>query len=123
MDENKVYTPGEIFEIIKETKIQMENSSEKIADKNLSFSKAIEAVEKNLKVTREGWTEKDTWIKLLTQRTLGIPLDGDEIGSMLSYIAIKLPGGSKKWGEDAIDLVPYTPSQLDMLAKDWKIVY
>lgn len=88
---------------------------------NLTFGGAIEALKQGRKVAREGWNGKGMWLQLQGKRTLGIPLDGDRIGNMLPYIAMKVVGCSE-WGEDSINLVPWLASQTDMLAEDWQLV-
>jgi hypothetical protein len=89
---------------------------------NLDFGKAIEALKRGHLVRRKGWNGKGMWLKLQGKRTLGIPLDGNNTGTMLPFIAMKVVGNSKDWGEGSIDLVPWLASQTDMLAEDWEII-
>lgn len=88
----------------------------------MNFGQAIEALKENKKVSRESWNGKGIYLKYQSKRTLGIPLDGEDTGNMLPFIAMKVVGDSKEWGVSSIDLVPWLASQTDMLAEDWQIV-
>jgi|SRR5882672_477358 len=89
---------------------------------SLTFGLAVEALKLGKKVCRAGWNGKGMWLQYQTGRTLGIPLDGQEAGSMLPFIAMKVAGDSVKWGEGCIDLVPWLASQTDILATDWVVL-
>lgn len=88
----------------------------------MNFGQAIDALKEGKKVARQGWNGKGMYLKLQKIRTLGIPLDGEDAGDMLPFIAMKVVGDSEHWGEGCIDLIPWSASQADMLAEDWYIV-
>lgn len=71
----------------------------------MNISEAIDAMEQDIKVYREGWNGKGQFLQLQ------IP---DENSKMtLPYIYITTVKG---------DLVPWLASQTDILATDWEVV-
>lgn len=92
-----------------------------IADGKLGFDFAILALENGKSVRRRGWATP-SW---LTQQMT-------DARSKMSrpYMYMSIPSGSTIQfpptesvdGERAIDMVPWTPSQTDMFAKDWVLV-
>lgn len=70
--------------------------------KKLSFSDALEHLKFGNRVARAGWAKKGVWVEIQMP---------DENSKMTrSYIYMNLVGG---------DLVPWIPSQLDVMAEDW----
>lgn len=71
----------------------------------MDFGKALEALKNSKHVAREGWNEKDMWIKAQYP---------DEHSKMsVPYIYIKNPTGM---------LFPWNASQQDLFAEDWVII-
>jgi hypothetical protein len=84
------------------------------------FDLAIKALKKGHKVTREGWNGKDMFLFFVPERVsraYDSPLNTMvESGAMVkrrAYIAMKTVNG---------EVVPWVPSQSDIVEKDWKIV-
>jgi hypothetical protein len=69
---------------------------------SLNFGQALEALKNGQKVARVGWNGKGMWLAL--QRP--------DAGSKMTvpYVYMSTATG---------DLVPWLPSQTDMLAEDW----
>lgn len=81
---------------------------------NLNFGQAIELMKKGCKVAREGWNGKGIFIEL--QRP-------DENSKMTHpYIYINTTGLKTDNNKAPKNLVPWFPSQTDMLSEDWVIV-
>lgn len=77
------------------------------------FSWALLALKKGERVAREGWNGKDQWIMLtITPPTTSIEVAGERYG-FAPYVQLKNAQG---------EMVPWQPSQGDMLAEDWMIV-
>lgn len=71
----------------------------------MNFGQAIDALQHGAKVARRGWNGKNMWL------ALQIP---DAHSKMtLPYIYMRAVKG---------DLVPWLPSQTDMLANDWRTI-
>lgn len=70
-----------------------------------SFAWALYRLKEGQKVTRSGWNSKGMWL------SLQVPDAGSKMGHPYIYIS----------GVDG-KLVPWTPSQLDILATDWDTV-
>jgi hypothetical protein len=70
----------------------------------LSFGKALEAMEQGERVRRTGWNGHGMWI------AIQVPDDNSKMG--LPYIYMSTVTG---------DLVPWTASQTDILAHDWEL--
>jgi hypothetical protein len=72
---------------------------------NLHFGEALEALQNGERVARAGWNGPDQYIELQ------VP---DEHSKMTRpYLFISTVQG---------DLVPWAPSQTDVLAEDWEVV-
>ncbi len=87
---------------------------------NLSFSHAIQAVQKGEKVTRLGWNGKNMFIFLVPSSTFEVsrlPLLGIfEKGTKVyynSHIDMKTDDG---------EICVWSPSQIDMASNDWRII-
>lgn len=82
----------------------------------MNFSEALEALKKGQFLQRSGWNGKGMWIHL--QRP-------DENSKMTRpYIYMILPPGStNQFGDDddKKQLVPWLPSQTDLLSEDWEV--
>lgn len=74
-------------------------------DTDLRFGEAVELLRLDLKVARAGWNGADQWV------ALQVPDAGSKMGRPYMYLRTV----------DGV-LVPWTPSQSDVLAKDWLIV-
>lgn len=71
----------------------------------MNFGAALEALKTGVKVSRSGWNGKGMWINLQTP---------DAHSKMtLPYIYVKTVDDK---------LVPWLPSQTDILANDWGII-
>ena len=86
------------------------------------FGRAVLFMKQGYKVAREGWSEQDTFIyyvaanKYPMSNNLMETMAGryeDDLVPYQAYIAIKA-------ADDTV--VPWVPSQSDVLAEDWKIV-
>ena len=86
----------------------------------MNFSAALYNIKDGLKVAREGWNGKDMFVFLVPGSTfkvnrpplLGIYPEGTEI-NYHAHIDIKSVDGT---------VVPWHPSQTDLLTNDWQIV-
>ena len=79
----------------------------------MTFGLAVEAIKKGQKVARSGWNGKGMWIGIHKE---GGTFTRQECGTDLTYrdyIVMKTVDNQ---------LVPWTASQTDVLAEDWKIV-
>ena len=79
----------------------------------MSFGLATEAIKKGLRVARDGWNGKGMWVGLHCEDGVFVR---EACGTELqygNYLAIKTADNH---------LVPWVPSQTDMLADDWLIV-
>ena len=70
----------------------------------MNFGSALEAVQDGAKIARAGWNGKGMWV------ALQVPDANSKMGR--PYLYIKSVDGL---------LVPWAPSQTDILAKDWEI--
>lgn len=80
------------------------------------FGEAIKYIQRGLKVARVGWNGPRMWLCLAGAVAEAPQSDFDlteEIKGFLPWIGIKTVGDG---------FVPWTPSQIDMLACDWVIV-
>lgn len=82
--------------------------------KKFDFSIALAHLKNGRKVAREGWNRKGQWLMLtITPPTTSIEVDGKRYG-FAPYVQLKNVEG---------EMVPWQPSQGDMLADDWMIVH
>ena len=80
----------------------------------MNFGDALEALKKGLFVARKGWNGKGIFIELQ------VP---DEHSKMTHpYIYIDTTGLQGDNPDASHNLVPWHPSQTDMLADDWEVV-
>lgn len=88
----------------------------------MNFSKALDALKEGMKVAREGWNGKDMFVKYIPygESVVGRPtgagtvdLGSDGLWALSSYLALKTADDS---------LVPWQPSQTDLLSNDWLVV-
>ena len=78
------------------------------------FSIALAHLRNGRKVAREGWNRKGQWVMLtITPPTTSIEVDGKRF-AFAPYVQLKNAEG---------EMVPWQPSQGDMLADDWMIVH
>ena len=78
------------------------------------FSIALAHLRNGRKVAREGWNRKGQWLMLtITPPTTSIEVDGKRF-AFAPYVQLKNAEG---------EMVPWQPSQDDMLADDWMIVH
>lgn len=85
-----------------------------------TFGEAIQALKSGKRVARKGWNGKDMFLFLVGGSTfkvnraplLGIYPEGTEIRYQ-SHIDMKTTNGT---------VVPWLPSQTDILAEDWALV-
>ena len=86
----------------------------------MTFGEAIEALKAGHKVAREGWNEKDVFLFLVPGSTFKVnrpPLMGIyPEGTEITY----QPHIDMKTAQDTV--VPWAPTQSDVLAEDWDIV-
>jgi hypothetical protein len=75
----------------------------------LDFGGAVSALKMGRRVYREGWNGKGMWLGLVKE----ITLTSVENGKPLPWIGMKTADDH---------FVPWTASQTDMLAEDWRIV-
>ena len=83
----------------------------------MNFGQALESLKDGKKVSRDGWNAKGLWIELQT------PTETSKMTR--PYIYMTCPKGSTNhFGvqERDFELVPWLPSQTDILAEDWCIV-
>jgi hypothetical protein len=81
----------------------------------LNFSEALTALKKGSKVARKGWNGKGIFVGL--QRS-------DEHSKMTHpYLFIDTTGLITDNPDAPKDRVPWFPSQTDLLAEDWMIVW
>lgn len=108
----------------------------------MTFGEAIEQLKIGKNVTRQEWTNKEIYLRLIQGHPVNGHLNSDsplrklnelspdgtknitqgKAGQMLSHIVMKLSGDSKYWGAGYSDYVSYTPSQIDILEEDWKLI-
>lgn len=81
---------------------------------NMSLGLAIEAMKKGKRVARKGWNGKGIFCELQTP----------DVNSKMSspYIYINTTGLQTDNQDAPKSLVPWLPSQTDMLADDWQII-
>ena len=78
-----------------------------------NFGYALDALKHGKRVAREGWNGKGQWLMLtITPPTTSIEVDGERY-CFAPYVQLKNVQG---------EMVPWQPSQGDMLADDWMIV-
>ena len=77
------------------------------------FGWALLALKQGQRVAREGWNGKGQWVMLtITPPTTSIEVAGERY-AFAPYVQLKNAQG---------EIVPWQPSQGDMLADDWMIV-
>ena len=77
-----------------------------------NFSIALKHLKNGRKVAREGWNEKDQWVMLTITAQMTTVEVGGKCYRFAPYLQLK----------NAYDeMVPWQPSQDDMLADDWMI--
>lgn len=92
-------------------KVEFEENYKMIAG-GLSFGMALDIVKENgLYLARSAWDESGEYITMIAPPDYKI-IAGEKIG-LASYIAIKTKNNT---------LMPYVPTQSDMLTNDWKIL-
>ena len=69
----------------------------------MDFGDALKAIREGRRMRRFGWRGKGMWVALT-----GIPA---KVGMTMPFLFMRLP---------ARNLVPWTPSQPDLLADDWE---
>jgi hypothetical protein len=109
---------------------------------DMDFSTALIHLKNGFNVARKGWNGRDMYLTLKQgypvnghiqpqthdQETPQKNPDGSEnimkhhAGQILSHILLKVSGDSEYWGVGYFDYIPWTPSQMDLLAIDWEIV-
>ena len=78
-----------------------------------NFSIALAHLKNGRKVAREGWNGKGQWVMLtITPPTTSFQFGGESY-AFAPYVQLKNAQG---------EMVPWQPSQGDMLADDWMIV-
>lgn len=95
---------------------------------NMSYGKAIEAMEEGHKVARKGWNGKGMWIAI-SDNLKQEPLPADRFWNPHAKQAALDNGGSMivlptiimKTADNHI-LMGWLASQTDMLAKDWVVL-
>lgn len=87
-------------------------SDDELKNCNLNFGQALDLCKKGIRIAREGWNGKGMWVRIV------IP-GGDnkefDLGLENSPYAEMKTADNK--------LVPWLPSQADLLAEDWVLVY
>lgn len=83
--------------------------------KEMNFGLALNALKRDSQVTRAGWNGEGMWLGLVEDTYAINFMKGKEIHGYSNhpYIVMKTVDGK---------IVPWTPSQTDMLAEDWEIV-
>ena len=71
----------------------------------LDFSSALIKLKSGARINRSSWNNKDIWV------SLQVPDASSKMG--LPYLFISKPDGR---------LVPWTPSQTDLMAEDWSVL-
>lgn len=87
-------------------------------DVGLSFSQALALVKKYNRVYRTGWSRKGMYLEII--RSLYVH---GRVTAILPYISLVIPGniGNLNSSEKA-QVVPWSPSQTDLLSEDWILV-
>lgn len=89
----------------------------------LTFSEALTALKEGKKVARAGWNGKGMYVTLKAGYPDGIACNeatakahGIEVGTVIAYCPyLEIKTADNK-------LVPWLPSQTDILAEDWSIL-
>lgn len=76
-------------------------------ERKMTFSEALEALKKDLMLTRDGWNGNNLFV--MAQ----YPDDNSKMGVPYLYINATAMGGTR---------APWVPSQTDLFAEDWSIV-
>lgn len=80
----------------------------------LTFSEALEALKVRLRVSRSGWSGKYMWIIMLDETDYSVEAYARfNTETLAPFIAMRTADGS---------MVPWAPSQTDMLSNDWSVV-
>ncbi len=93
---------------------------------DLSFSRALEALERGERVCRKGWNGKGMWLALTPGATIEPRLARAGAADALvkaddpSWVVIN--GHIDMRAADGSLTIGWAPSQIDMLAKDWMIL-
>jgi len=92
-----------VFPTRKEKQAETKAEFEKLMDSGFhSFSTALDGIKAGLRVSRHGWHGKNIYVQLH---------EPDEHSKMLDpYLSLHTINGSR---------IPWSPSQSDMLSKDW----
>ena len=89
--------------------------------KNMSFGHAILAMKSNRKVARAGWN-KNTF--LFYVEPTNYPASVNSVGAMIDvypYVMVPYQDYIAMFTKEG-EVVPWTPSQTDILANDWRIL-
>lgn len=78
---------------------------------NMTFGLAVEAAKKGCRICRKGWNGKGMWLRIVIPG--GDNTEFDMGMENLPYFELKTVDNK---------LVPWQPSQTDILAEDWMIV-
>jgi Protein of unknown function (DUF2829) len=91
------------------------------AEYEMTFGEAIEALKAGARVTRAGWTGKNTWLTLITSKPIGMSpyflLSTENWDSLHEVQEIPPYVESAK---ALPDVVPWVATHADMLAEDWQ---
>lgn len=93
-----------------------------IAKEYLTFGDALEAAMQGAKITREGWNGKGMWIMFVPGSPHKMPGEGTPYAKHLPKEPFCINGHFDMKTADGSMLVGWTPSTLDMLGRDWKIL-
>lgn len=83
----------------------------------MTFGLAVEALKMGKRVSRTGWNDKNSWLKLISKFEYSQVFAGRET---LCAGLFKHPCILQKTSDDCF--APWSASQRDMLAEDWVII-
>ena len=84
-----------------------------MAENNLNFSKALEALKSGKRIARTGWNGNGNWwLKLIIKGDPSIDPNIPE-ASLPSWIGVKSPH---------LNFMPCSLTHVDILAEDWEIL-
>ena len=103
------------------TRVEYYENKHKENEKGSDFGKALQALKLGLAVTRSGWNGKGIYIELKKGERLDTPNNRFDKVMTHDFIYINTTGLKTDNPDAPKGRVPWTPSQTDLLAHDWRI--
>jgi triacylglycerol esterase/lipase EstA (alpha/beta hydrolase family) len=78
---------------------------------NMGFGEALDALKQDERLARDGWNGRGMWVAMVPSQAWSVDDDNRVLGR--AFLCLKTADGA---------YVPWTASQTDLLAEDWRVV-